>query len=955
MSTSLFSETPLVTASDNRGLNIRSIEYHRLPGTPQVTRERITRHHYDGRGFLGQSADPRLHDAGLTNFAYLTDVAGNVVRTQGTDNGTTVSLNDAAGRPFLTVSNLQGEDTTLAVTRTWTHEDTSLPGRPLSVTEQVAGEVGCVTERFIYAGDTDAEKARNLAGQCVRHYETAGQVQTDTIALTGVQLSVTRRLLVGLENPDVVAHWRGEDESTWNELLEGQAYKTQAKVDATGAVLTTTDAKGNLQRVAYGVAGLLSGSWLKLKGDTQQVIVKSLAYSAAGQKLREEHGNGVVVTYTYAPKTQRLIRIETERPTGHLSGASVLQDLRYEYDPVGNVLSIRNDAEESRFWRNQKVVPEHAYGYDSLYQLVSATGREMANAGQQGSQLPPLTAPLPPDSAAYTNFTRTYTYDSAGNLTQICHNAPVTNNSYTTDITVSDRSNRGVLSTLTQNPAGVDALFTASGQQTQLQPGQALTWTPRNELLKVTLVVRDGNSDEGEDYRYDGDNQRILKVSSKKASGTTHVQRVVYLPGLELRSGCNGGTEAENLQVITAGVVDSAQVRVLRWDSGKPDGINNDQVRWSYGDLTGSSGVELDGGGNIISLEEYYPYGGTAVWAARSSVEAHYKTIRYSGKERDATGLYYYGYRYYQPWVGRWLSADPAGTVDGLNLYRMVRNNPTALGDGDGLSAVELCFGLFITAVAMVYFYFYHRPAALQSISNPGKIAAWAPGSMNDNYIVVHMVREDDSDFYERPAEDALTARDIFSASLIDVTEVHGRGGYRYTGAYAESGFIINIPPQNIIGTHDQDISFPTHIGRQGYSGKAELPYKLVDEIARPPRAGYSFTGKPFPRIASYINMLSPDELRNRKAEAQQLLPNPKDYRNEILAVGKDGVRVHEDSPPTEAVRVRGILIASRFADGKPSEATEVRVARLHARNPHLDVYTLTDQRLNLVKRGRHQ
>ncbi|MGX5102972.1 RHS repeat-associated core domain-containing protein, partial [Enterobacter cloacae] len=60
------------------------------------------------------------------------------------------------------------------------------------------------------------------------------------------------------------------------------------------------------------------------------------------------------------------------------------------------------------------------------------------------------------------------------------------------------------------------------------------------------------------------------------------------------------------------------------------------------------------------------------------------KILRYSGKERDATGLYYYGYRYCQPWSGRWLSADPAGTVDGLNLFRMCRNNPVTLKDADG-------------------------------------------------------------------------------------------------------------------------------------------------------------------------------------------------------------------------------------------------------------------------------
>lgn len=231
--------------------------------------------------------------------------------------------------------------------------------------------------------------------------------------------------------------------------------------------------------MAYDVAGLLSGSWLTVKDGTEQVIVQSLTYSAAGQKLREKHGNGVVTTYTYEPETQRLTGIRTERSAGHSSGPKVLQDLRYEYDPVGNVLKISNHAEETCFWRNQKVVQENTYAY------------EMANAGQQGSGLPSASVPLPTDSSEYTSYTRAYTYDTAGNLTQV-HHSPATGSGYTTTITISDRSNRAVLSTLTENPADVDALFTADGQQKQLQPGQALVWTPRNELLQVTSVVRDG-------------------------------------------------------------------------------------------------------------------------------------------------------------------------------------------------------------------------------------------------------------------------------------------------------------------------------------------------------------------------------------------------------------------------------------------------------------------------------
>ena len=128
-----------------------------------------------------------------------------------------------------------------------------------------------------------------------------------------------------------------------------------------------------------------------------------------------------------------------------------------------------------------------------------------------------------------------------------------------------------------------------------------------------------------------------------------------------------------------------AQVRMLHCAKSRPAQTGNDQIRYSYDTLVGSSGLELDGDGSIISMEEYYPYGGTAVWTARSAVEADYKSIRYSGKERDATGLYYYGYRYYQPWAGRWLSADPAGTIDGLNLFRMVRNNPVIFRDVGGM------------------------------------------------------------------------------------------------------------------------------------------------------------------------------------------------------------------------------------------------------------------------------
>lgn len=94
--------------------------------------------------------------------------------------------------------------------------------------------------------------------------------------------------------------------------------------------------------------------------------------------------------------------------------------------------------------------------------------------------------------------------------------------------------------------------------------------------------------------------------------------------------------------------------------------------------------MELDQQGDLISQEGYYPFGATAWMAARHAVEVRYKFIRYSGKEMDVSGLYYYGERYYAPWLQRWLSADPNGAVDGLNLYAMVGNNPLLYVDRTG-------------------------------------------------------------------------------------------------------------------------------------------------------------------------------------------------------------------------------------------------------------------------------
>ncbi|MFJ4153275.1 RHS repeat-associated core domain-containing protein [Pseudomonas sp. NPDC089752] len=670
----LHADTPRLTVFCSRGFPVRELDCFRKDAA-DAAELRITRHQYTARGHLGQSRDPRLGELNAPNFHWHSDLAGNHLRTESVDAGIEVALADTAGRPLVAVS-------ATGVGMAWCYQAPSLAGRLLAVMEKEAGEpTPRVAERYRWAGTGLVEQQRNLAGQCLRHYDTAGLAELQSCALTGAVTAQSRRLLAG----EYAADWAGDTEQAWLDALEPEDYLTLRTFDATGTQLTLKDARGHLQRQAYDVGGQFCGSWLALQGQAEQPIVASVRYWASANKAREVHGNAIITDYSFDPLTQRLTGIRVQRPGTANASARTLQDLLYGYDPLGNVLSVANAAEATHFWRNQKVLAERRFVYDSLYQLVQATGREMAKRGAQGPLLPDVLVPLPTDDSAYTNYTRRYSYDSGGNLTRVQHSAPASNNNYTTQLTVSNRSNRAMLAREGLLPEHVDDQFDAGGHQSELLAGQGLEWSSRGELACVSPIQRASSADDREWYRYDSGGRRLLKASEQQAAGVTQVQRVLYLEGLELRHTWIGSIEKSNLEVIRVAAAGGAEVQLLHWVKDLAPGVENDCPRYSYHDLGGSSGLELDGRGQVISLEEYYPYGGTSVWTARSQHEANYKTVRYAAKERDQTGLYYYGARYYQPWIGRWLSVDPAGTLGGINLFCMVRNNPVTLHDIHGL------------------------------------------------------------------------------------------------------------------------------------------------------------------------------------------------------------------------------------------------------------------------------
>src|SRR5205085_3441386 len=172
---------------------------------------------------------------------------------------------------------------------------------------------------------------------------------------------------------------------------------------------------------AYNEANLLERVKARLRGAASLThFVTNIDYNSKGQRELIEYGNGVRTAYAYDPLTFRLARLTTRRG----SDQRLLQDLRYTYDPVGNITEMRDDAQPTIFNNNAQVEPLWRYEYDALYWLIKAEGRE--HAGQNDYQptstrkdyrdYPFVNRPNANDAQAMRNYTESYEYDEVGNI-----------------------------------------------------------------------------------------------------------------------------------------------------------------------------------------------------------------------------------------------------------------------------------------------------------------------------------------------------------------------------------------------------------------------------------------------------------------------------------------------------------------------------------------------------------
>lgn len=620
--------TPSVTVQDSRGLTVRNVSYLRAVAGAEAE-PLITRQRHNAAGHQTEQCDPRLFDMGTPpNLVTVHTLSGVPLSVDSVDAGWRLSLPGKAGQP------VERWD---ARGMHWltTYDE------QLRVLNEATADQSSV-ETFTYA-DASADSAHNLRGQMTVLNDPSGEMKRQSFSLLGEALEQSRS------------------------FESAEAYCSRQTLSPLNEVLTQTDAGGHCQLFRHDIAGQIKQVALLRQGASAvQVILQTAHYNAAGQIVERVAGNQVVSHWRYDPANDSLVNAQAG-----VTGQPFVQDFAYTYDAVGNVEHIDDHTFTPVHFANRLIEGQRAFSYDSLYRLIDASGHDAACA----TDLPGR--PSPSDPNDLHDYTQHFEYDRANNLIKLVHGRTI--NGYTRQMQISSSSNRALRWQADDPPPDFSAAFDAHGNQLRLGHGPQLVWNAQDQLHRITLLEHsNGLPDDQEIYLYSL-GERVSKRHETHSPAAAHFQQVRYLPGLEIRTRDNG----EELHVITL----PDNVRCLHWRSTPPTDVENNQLRYSLGDHLGSSAMELDQQGQVLSQETYYPFGGTATWLPHSKSAGDYKTIRYSGKEMDVSGLYYYGARYYAPWLQRWVSADPAGDVDGLNLYVIVGNNPLTYIDPDGHAA----------------------------------------------------------------------------------------------------------------------------------------------------------------------------------------------------------------------------------------------------------------------------
>jgi len=636
--------TPNVRCFDTMGRPVLSIEHNKNIST-EADEFYYIKVKLDIEGNLRSATDAR----GNAAMQYKYDMLGNKVYQNSMDAGQRWLLINILGNPL----------------RTWderNHEFRYFYDDPLHRLTQskVLGGDGAapldnVFDRVFY-GEAEANpELKNLRGQIVKHYDTAGLIETPEYDFKGQPKSTTRKLF---KNYKGITNWI--DANLANDL-ENEDFTFTTETDALGRITKQTTPDGSAITPSYNETGLLNSETVAHADPAiTTVYIKDIDYNEKGEREKIVYGNDVITRFYYDKESFRLKRLETKGQNN-----DPLQDWHYTFDPVGNITHIEDKNIPVVFFDNQKITGVSTYTYDALYRLREATGREnnaalIFDSKGNWNDAPFMRQLNPGDPMAMRNYTQSYQYDDAGNILQMKHQSCC--NNWTRNYNYEAANNR-LVSTQVGANTYIYSHHPQHGYMTAMSHLEDMGWNFKEELIKTTCQKRiDGGTPETTYYQYDGQGQRIRKITENQAdagNSPTKKEERIYIAGYELykkHSGADVGLERTSISLMEEG----HRFAMIESRNDVDDGTEKLLVRYQLHNHLGSAALELDNTAQVISYEEYHPYGTTAYQAKNSAIKSAAKRYRYTGMERDEeSGLEYHSARYYVPWLGRWLSSDP--------------------------------------------------------------------------------------------------------------------------------------------------------------------------------------------------------------------------------------------------------------------------------------------------------
>jgi RHS repeat-associated protein len=686
----IIANTPSTVHLDTLGRSILSIEHNRIfkvEGIPKKASDIIdafyeTKMELDIENNLRTVTDARklLENAfnGNVVMQYKYDMLGNLVYQKSMDAGQRWLLHNILGKPLYTWDERNHEfhykyDELQRPIESWVFKGDGLPA------------LKNLFDKIEYGENVDGAITNNLRGQVIKHYDTGGLIETPNYDFKGQPTSTTRKIF---KDYKAVPDWNTATDAL---ALETEAFTFITKTDALGRISLQTAPDGSVITPSYNEAGVLNSETVLHNGATlAATYIEEINYNEKGQRNFIKYGNGVKTTYKYDEKTFRLKQLESKKQDGDR-----LQDLYYTYDPVGNITHIEDKNIPLEFFNNNKITGISEYAYDALYRLIEASGREnnieltfdKKDNWNDAAYMQQLNAG---NAMNIHNYTQKFQYDAVGNILEMKHLTSGAFNNWTRKYNYELNNNRLISTQIgTAIPAYNYIHHTQHGYITAMPHLTVMGWNFKEELIKTaTQLVTEGSGDKPETtyYQYDGQGQRIRKITenfAKADTTATKKEERIYIAGYELYKKTSTGLERTSLSLLEEG----HRFVMIETRNDIDDGT---LVRYQLHNHLGSAALELNETADIISYEEYHPFGTTAYQANNANIKAAAKRYRYTGMERDEeTGMEYHSARYYLPWLGRWCSADPIGIGDGVNVYGYCNGNPINSNDSNGTQTDE--------------------------------------------------------------------------------------------------------------------------------------------------------------------------------------------------------------------------------------------------------------------------